>query len=342
MTKLDDGLDPVVVAALIDDDDDEESKAITQEYLKNSPNTADDEEEIDDTDQDDDSDNDDDDESDDTKDKGAEEDNTSIPPEAVDTPDKEPIDDSLEDDDKGGDNQPPAKPSRKERRAERQAKFLAKIGSRPQEDNDSLDYQYDPLNIEEDSEYDAKELIADRNKFGTQQYLKGVQQQREYAKEESFWQSVETDAKLLVKEEQFKFLDPSDTENFDQKKSDAINNLYLQVIGYHETPVMQNGQPLIQNDRVVKIGKASRHDLSFDEFARGYMENIADWVNDETEDIERNVVKAHSRQGVRPGGSSKSRSIGKLKPGDISKMSDEEFEKHEAEIDRQIAAELGA
>ena len=336
MTQLDDGLDPVAVAALIDDDDDEESKAITKEYLKDIKSTEDDEEEIDDDTTDATSDDaEDNEESDDTEEKNGKEDDE----DPLDPPMKQSKDDDLGDD---GGEEDLDKPSRKERRAQRQAEFMARLTDKPQKSvEDSLQFDHQPIDIK-DGDYDPDELIADRNKLAASRYLQGVQAQKRVADEEQFWGSVESDAKLLVKEDRFKFLDPDDTENFDQKKSDAINNLYLRVIGYQEKVVTRNGQPVIKNGNTVKVGTAARKDLTFDEFARGYMENIADWVNDETEESSREVIKAHSRQGVRPGGSSKSRSIGKLKPGDISKMSTEEFEKHESEIDRQIAAELGA
>jgi len=60
-----------------------------------------------------------------------------------------------------------------------------------------------------------------------------------------------------------------------------------------------------------------------------------DAADERADEVRENITKQKKNQSVRPG-SGKRKSLGALNIGDISNMSDEEFEKNEDEIDRQI------
>lgn len=333
--------DPLVVAALIDDDDDEEGKEITQRMLKEAGQTADDDQD-EDLENDDDKEEEDDEKPDpakiDTDKKTEDEENPDdkkkpLPPEAIDAP----SDDDKKDDDKD-------KPSRAERRAERQRKFLERISVAPKGDDTAskTEPEYKPLDIQPDVEYDPADLIKDRQMAADTAAKQAADRERQANQEINFWSNTENQAQMLYKDPKYAFLNEDDTENFDEKKTAVINDMYLKVIGYEEKPLV-NKDGLAKLDakgNVIKLITTRRKDLTYDEFVKGYLENVEDFIDDSEETNSTNLAKQQSRQGVRPGGTSK-RGFGKLRPGLISSMSDEEFEKNEAEIDRQINAELG-
>lgn len=343
MPQLENGEDPIIVAALIDDDDDEESKQLTKEFLdqaKSSDTQDDDSGEADD----DDDEEVDDPESDNPDDKSDDDDEEekpsgTKPPEAIDAP----KDDDVEDEQppKGDDTD---KKSRSERRAERKRQYLERLSAAP-DDNEKrrrelLQDDYKPLDIQ-DGEYDPDQLIQDRQRYAQAQTRQALEQQRKFAQDENFWTSVEYEAKLLNTNPDFAFLDESNPA-YDAKKAEHINDLYMKVIGFEMNLARDaNGLPVVDaKGQPVMIPSIRRHDLGFKEFAEGYLEHMTDFSQDNEAEITRNVVKQRAHQGVRPGGSSR-RGLGRLQQGDIAKMSEEDFEKHEAEIDRQINAELG-
>jgi hypothetical protein len=334
------GLDPIVVAALIDDDDDDESKELTRQVLEQhaAADEADDDDEDtddDDTDKDVADEDDPDADKDDIDDKS--EPTAPKPPEAIDAP---------SDDEQKAESE---RLSRKERRAAKRQEYFESLVLPKQDDTQRIAPQapaYKPLDITEDSEYDTADLIKDREEYAKSRadYVAAVTADnvRRVADEEKFWTDVEYKAKALYAKPEYAFLDAENEEAFDEKKADHINELYKKVIGFTETPfVNKDGYAKLGPDgQPVKVISTARKDLSYDDFVIGYMENVMNFVDDDEAEKTKNIVKQAAHQGVRPGGSSR-RGIGKLRQGDISAMSDEDFEKNEAEIDRQIAAELG-
>lgn len=341
-----DGEDPIIVAALLDDDDDEESKALTKEFLDQADSDDDEVEtpagETEDDDDDDidvpapkndpaDKDDDDDEEKPDGK----------TPPEAIDAK----KDDDVETDKPKGDDDTEKK-SRSERRAERQRKYLERLSAAPVDENEKrrrelLKDDYKPLDIK-DGEYEPDDLIKDRQQYAQSVAIKTAEAQREVAEEQNFWTKVEYEAKLLTTKPGFEFLDENNKEKFDEKKTAAVNDLYFKVIGLDQELVRDaNGLPVVNAQGQPMIRPTVRRkDLGFQEFVEGYVENMMDFEQDNEAEIIKNAAKQRAHQGIRPGGSSR-RGIGKLRMGDISKMSADEVEANEAEIDRQINAELG-
>jgi hypothetical protein len=84
-----------------------------------------------------------------------------------------------------------------------------------------------------------------------------------------------------------------------------------------------------------------RIDLSYVKFAKTYIDKMENYADERQAETVKNLATQASNAGIRPSGSGSS-GLKKLKPGDISRMSQEDFEKNEAEIDRQILAELGS
>lgn len=344
MPKLENGEDPLIVAALIDDDEDEESKAITKQFMDQAEPTDDHTDEAEEDDEDDDDDID---ESNSPKpadktedDEEDEKPSGDKPPEAIDAK----KDDDVEDDKPGDDEA--EKKSRSERRAERKRQYLERLSQTPVEvENERrrqelLQNDYKPLDIQ-DGEYDADQLVQDRQRYAQSLALQATEQQRKFSEDQNFWTSVEYEAKLLTTNPDFAFLDEK-SPDFDAKKTQNLNDLYLKVIGF-ETDLARDakGLPVIDaQGQPVYMPSIRRRDLGFKEFAEGYLENMMDFDQDNEARITDNIVKQRAHQGVRPGGSSR-RGLGRLKQGDISKMTADEVEANEAEIDRQINAELG-
>lgn len=92
------------------------------------------------------------------------------------------------------------------------------------------------------------------------------------------------------------------------------------------------GEPVI-------VTTVDRTDISYEKFARREVAKMKRWAKEEADDATerttKNIATQRKRQGIRPSGRSR-KSLGAIRPGDISKMSDEELEKNEDEINRQI------
>ncbi len=220
--------------------------------------------------------------------------------------------------------------TRKEKRAERKA-FLESVRRNQEEkaikreERYQADPNYKPLEFE-NKDYDHKELEEDRSKYGQNEFIKGAKTAAEtekyYAEQDKFWQATEYESKLLEKDPEFAFLDESNPENFDADKTADLNESYLELVGYDP-----------------KTSTVRRTDISFEKYVRHEVEKMKRWAEDIQEETEKNLVAQKSASGIRPGGSPK-KSMGKLNPGDISRMSDEDYEKNRDEINRQILAAL--
>lgn len=330
--------DPIILAALLDDGhEDEEDKKLREEILGTDSAKKPTEDE-DDDEEDEDLSDDDDDEEDDKSKKPPEK----KPTEAQDDTDDD-IDDDDQDDDEEEDLDDKPKKSRKERRQERQKSFLEEVRKdTPQSQKQQLP-SYSPIDYSADQEFTPEQLAADRNNVGTLQFAKGKQIAEAQAEQDKFFTDLQYESALLSKEDKFKFLDDGDKQHFDADKTSEINEMYLQFVGFkvHQSTDAQ-GQPLFYREtgKPVTFATVDRTDISYDKFARRYVDRMDKWskgtVEEEVERTRDNLSKQRKRQGVRPNGGGKRRSVGSIQLGDISKMSDEEFEANEKEIDRQI------
>lgn len=329
MAKKDEILDPVLVAALIEQPDEDEEDKKLREDLSKLDEFADDEDDTEENDK----------TEDDTK-----EDDKKSDDDASDDKSEEEDDKSDKDDDQIQKEDPrkPVDKTRKEKREERKLAWLNSIkeGGTTEEARAKAiqaDPSYKPLDYNQGEEFKTDELVADRARYGQNAFAQGAQLERQIAQQERFWDKVETEAKILAYDPKLQFLNEDNKEAFDEDKTADINDFYLNSIGYKETPIFNNGQPV--HDPATGKQKVSitiaRTDLGYEQFVRGFVDMMEDWAGEAQANTVNNIVKQKSNQGIRPGGTSK-RGIGKLQPGDISKMTDEEFEKYEDDIDQKI------
>lgn len=221
-----------------------------------------------------------------------------------------------------------AKLTRKERREERKKNFIESIKA----DNETKlnrreqllqsDPNYKPVDYNEQSEFDVKVLDEDRTKYGNNKFSEGAKTERHYAEQENFWQRTEYEGKLLERDPKYAFLDETNPDTYDGDKAEELNGLYLELVGYDSA-----------------TNTVKRTDLSYDKFVKHEVDRMRRWAAEENADTASSLASQASTSGIRPSGSA-SKGLGKLKPGDISKMSDENFAKYEAEIDRQIMSQL--
>lgn len=336
--------DPIVLAALLDDGhEDEEDKKLREEILgtDSAKKPTDDEDDDDEEEDDDDHSDEDDEEEDDDKSKKPPE---KKPSEAEDDKDED-IDDE-EDDEEDEEEKP--KPTRKQRRQERQKSFLEEVRKdNPQGQRQSVP-SYQPIDYSADQEFTPDQLAQDRDNVGAVQFAKGKQIAEAQAQQDQFFKDLQYESALLSKDPKYRFLDDSDKQHFDADKTSEINEMYLQFVGFkqHQSTDAQ-GNPLFYREtgKPVLYATVDRTDISYDKFARRYVDRMDKWskgtVEEEVEKTRENLSKQRKRQGVRPNGSGKRKSVGSIQLGDISKMSDEDFEANEAEIDRQILNMMG-
>ena len=339
--------DALITAALLDDGhEDEEDVKARKELLgtDSAKKPTDDEEDDDEEDDDDHSDDDDDEEEDDKSKKPPEK----KPSEAQDDTDDDIDDDDQDDDEEEDHEDDKPKKTRKERRQERQKSFLEEV----RKDNPQSQRQqvptYTPIDYSADQEFTPDQLAQDRDNVGTVQFARGKQIAEAQAQQDQFFKDLQYESALLSKDPKYRFLDDSDKQHFDPDKTSEINEMYLQFVGFkiHQSTDAQ-GNPLFYREtgKPVTYATVDRTDISYDKFARRYVDRMEKWskgtVEEEVERTRENLSKQRKRQGVRPNGSGKRKSVGSIQLGDISKMSDEDFEANEAEIDRQILNMMG-
>lgn len=219
--------------------------------------------------------------------------------------------------------------TRKEKREERKQRFIEKIRrEQPQTDSQKQTEKgekpsYKPIDYNELDQVDAKNLEEDRSKYGEAKLAEGREAERKVAEQEKFWTTLEHEATVLAFDPKYAFLDEN-SASFDGDRAANINEMYLELVGF---------------DAATK--SVRRTDLSYERFAKVYIDQMESYADERQAETVKNLATQASNAGIRPGGGAASAGLKKLRPGDISRMSQEEFEKNEAEIDRQILAELG-
>ncbi len=360
MSKLDtpnEELDPVILAAMIEDpDEDEDDKKLREELLgttetKGKASEDEDDQDDDDEDQEDEPDDkgkskktdDDEDEDEDDSDEDKSDKHKKRPVEAEDDKPEDQDDDEDEDDD--------PKLSRKEKRENRRKAFFDSIlKDQPSGSKRTPNIpDYKPLDYEEapDDGFKSDQLKQDREMHGAIQFVKGAEEARYWSEQDRFWGDLKGETRVLAYDPDLNFLSerlPNGKENkaFDPDKTSEINEMYLQLVGFKQFQrTDEQNRPLFDRatGKPILISTVDRTDISYEKFARRYVENMTNWANEKADErvdeVRNNITTQRKKQGVRPNGGSR-KSLGELKPGDISRMSDEEFEKNEAEIDRQI------
>ncbi len=308
MTKLadlDPNLDEVVKAAMIDDDGRPEAEKPEESEKEDSTPEVDEAQETDDKEED----------------KAEKEDEAEV----EDEPEKE---DEIEEAEVE-EQKPEKKPTRKQKREAKRQRYLESI-RRQGEQNSTLnrpelfqaDPNYKPIDYNQTSEYEVDALQQDREKYGQLERQRGAELANRLAEQKNFWTVVEYEDKLLKTDPKYSFLNQDDKDNWDEDLAEEMHEKFFQHIGYNPDTQF-----------------AARTDISFKKFVEREVETMERWAARNESEIIENSVKQRAQTGIRPSGSP-SKSLGTLKPGDISKMSAAEYEKNKAEIDRQILAQL--
>lgn len=217
--------------------------------------------------------------------------------------------------------------TRKEKREAKRQRYLEQIRREGEQTSSrsSLypkDPNYKPLDYSNAGEVEAEDLVRDREAYARNQASQAAEVERHISEQEKFFQGVEYEARMLSLDPKFTFMDEN-SDSYDPDRTAELNELYLELVGFNP-----------------QTGTVRRTDLSWERFAKAEVARMERWqAINETENVQK-LAAQRSTTGIRPSGSP-SKSLGTLKPGDISKMSDAEYEKNKAEIDRQILAQLG-
>ena len=192
---------------------------------------------------------------------------------------------------------------------------------------------------EKADEFKADELKTDREKAAQNAFAKGAEIERSIQAQERFWDNNTRDEEILYLNPEFQFLNPENKSEYNEKRANAINQMYLQTIGYREDPLYDptTRQPLIgQDGKQLVRPSAARTDIPYKIFVEGYVASMEDYAEDQALEETTNIVKQQNKQGVRPGGGGSKRSKPSLTPGVFRDMSDEDFEKYDKETDEEL------
>lgn len=135
-----------------------------------------------------------------------------------------------------------------------------------------------------------------------------------------FVESVDRDADTLARK--YPELD-EDSDQFDADLVQNANEMYYDAIGF--------------DDRTGNI----RNPIRYRDFMTRYMDSIQRVADGASAQAARNVASQASRTGIRPNSPSRQSQVNNLQPGDISKMSSDEYEKNRSAIDAEIKRQLG-
>lgn len=205
------------------------------------------------------------------------------PAEVVETP-SEVVDEPVDDPEEPAVVVEEPKPSRRESLRIQQLidkmKQQAPAPKAPAPRQDALDYA---TALDADPEV-IRQLEADRQAASDTSYNAGLEQNKSIL----FHTRLEIDAPRV--EGKYKFLDPTDKENFDPVRANAMNQLYLNASGYDA-----------DSDTVLNPN------IRYAEFVEAQMEFAEALLADKQIKTTKNIVKQTAQTGLRPDGSSAKR-----------------------------------
>lgn len=181
--------------------------------------------------------------------------------------------------------------------------LLKKYGPPPERPAPS-NQRPDALNYDEALDADPeviRRLEADREATGQRQYNAGLEQ----AKTIQFETRLDVDAPQV--ESKYKFLNPSDKQNFDPVRADAMNTLYLDTVGYDAGDAQRGIPPSVQNPNI-----------RYRDFVEAQMEFAEALMADRVTETVKEVGKQASQTGLRPDGSSAKRMNLNKDPSEMS------------------------
>lgn len=340
-------LDPIVAAAMADeDDDDEEEKKRRAEALgiEEDDDTEEDtpEDKAEDKTEESDEDSD--------EDKEAEDEGEQADSETDEDSDEA---DKVAKPTEAQDDEESEVPTRKDKREARQKAFMDNIYRQTNQGQriDPSQLQYQPLDYKAQDEFKPEDLEQDRDQYGNVQYAKGVEEARYWAEQDNFWKETEFEQRILAVDPKMNFLsqttpDGQANPNYDARKAKTITDMYLNMVGYKEF-YRTDPQGQIQYDQTgqpLKYATVDRTDISYEKFARAYVQEVEDWLEQEIDEEldqqeERKAKRSKNRSIKSTGGKKRGRT--QLSPGVIANMTDEELEEQEGEIDAEINRMLG-
>lgn len=173
---------------------------------------------------------------------------------------------------------------------------------RTQDKHPGMDYQNE---LEADPEL-VQKLEQDRQLVSDAAYQEGLNHAvvREWSRDLKF--------EAPVVSQEFPFLNPKDTENFNPAAANAMNQKYLNMVGYDP------------GDPAKGIPESVRHpDISYREFVESEMEFAEEIANQKIASTQKNIAQQAATTGLRPDGSAAKKLNLNKAP---EQMSDEELD----------------
>ena len=155
----------------------------------------------------------------------------------------------------------------------------AEADSAPEEKSNAMDYR-EQLSADDET---LKRLEDDRRAEGERQYNRGLEE----AKRLKWETSLEIDTPKVSSK--FPQLD-KDSPDFHPAVADAVNNFYLNAVGY---------------DR--RTGRVANPGIRYSDFVEGYMELVEETAAIKSAESSKNIARQTARTGLRPDGSSTKR-----------------------------------
>jgi hypothetical protein len=193
-------------------------------------------------------------------------------------------------------------PSRRETLRIQQILEKRAQNSQPSQPVNPMDYR-EALDADPET---VRQLEEDRQRLGQYQYNQGLEQ----AKTIQFHTRLELDAPRV--EEKYKFLDSRDRENFDPVRAEALNNLYLDAVGYNPGDLRRGIPESVANPSI-----------RYADFVEAQMEFAEALMAEHKVRTTQNIAKQTAQTGLRPDGSSAKR-LNLNQP--MENMTDEELE----------------
>lgn len=231
----------------------------------------------------------------------------------------------------------PAEPkSRKERREERRKSFLESVRKGDDPLPQAQPEKYDPLDLSNPDSYsredngekyvDPTKLVEDREKYAQTTAAQAREEAKAEAAQERFMGDLQLEGKIIKSDPKFQFMN-EDSEEFDPDLTQEFNEEFLALVDHSVDPVTGKH-------------RFGRPNMSYEQFVRTRFERMERYAEARASQSTKNIVAAKSKASPRPTGSG-SKGLGKLKPGDISQMSPEEYEKNKDAINSQLNSNLG-
>lgn len=196
---------------------------------------------------------------------------------------------------------------RKQARLDKLAKIFENIQSSDEESEEEapkpkkpegIKYQED-LDTDEDT---AKRLEDDREKFGQAMYQQGLEQAKGLKQQQDAFEFKQ----MLTREEdlvrtKFKFMDPTDSEHFNEDATSKMVTKYLHFVGFDPQT------------------KTARNPISYFDYVDAEMEMVQALAEEMASETQKNVTKQAANTGLRPSGSAPSKSLNLTKaPEDMT------------------------